>query len=269
MKEISQPQETSTSPSREDFTSSFDENEVDSQVPGSSTSEKVSEQIDENQLEIDEKFQNLPKYEAALRTSKSRYDKLYQTHQNTLKELNDNSKIVDFLVELEEDDTILEAYLRERKPELIQKREFSTVIKEKLNEEFPEFVDSKPSRNDADDDPGGRAWLYFKRLDELYSDLKGKGSNTQTIKEIRAERKRLEAERGAELQKQLNDVQNKMNWNEEMLKRFVEWSNKASILELAKMYKLGLNTLRIDSVSNVPGQEPQKKTLRQQFIESL
>lgn len=271
--EISNQQVSSDDNSRADFLSSFEEKQVSIEDPESSqqSTEQVngSEEIKQLQFEIDDKFKDLPREEATLRTIQSRYDKLYKIHEQMLREKEENSKLVEFLTELEEDDTILEAYLNERKPELISKRDISTIVKEKLTEEFPEFAELRPTRQDADDDPGGRAWLYFRRLDELYADLKGQSGKTKTVKEIREEHKQVKMQQDAEIHRQLQDVQTKMNWEDNALQSFIQWANKASLYDLAKMYKFGLNTMRINSVTTIPGQQPTQKTARQSFLERL
>jgi len=267
METISNQEPTSQEFNREDFMSSLEEEKVLQNEQGSFESEEVIE--NEGQYEIDDKFKDLPENEAILRTYQSRYDKLYKKHEEVLKEAETKSKLVDFVTDLEEDDAILEAYLRERKPELVSKRDISTIVKEKLNEEFPEFVENKPTPQDGYDDPGGRAWLYFKRLDELYGDLKGSSSKSQTIKEIREERNKQKAEKDAELKLQLEDVQKRMKWDESKLQNFVNWANKTNVYELAKIYNLGMNTMKISSVSNLPGDSRKGKTARQSFLEGL
>lgn len=267
---FSKSEEPSTQ-SRSDFMSDLDDDLVSQPIEESPQLDE-SETVEKNQeqkLDIDERFKDLPEHEAILRTAQSRYDKLYSTHEKIVQELEQNSKIVEFVNQLEEDDTILEAYLRERKPDLVQKRDISTIVKEKLTEEFPEFAETKPTRQDADDDPGGRSWLYYRRLDELYTELKGKGADTQTLKELRESRKKQQAEQQAVLEKQLGEVKTRFKWSDQQIEEFVNNVKTFSIMDLARLYRLGLNSMKLPSVNQVSGSQPQSKTARSSFLESL
>lgn len=262
---ISNQQGTLESPSRSDFMSDLESDPVITAEPGSPESEEV--------VEIDERFAdlNISEEEKRFRTLKSKYDKLYTTNEKVLRESELSSKAKEFFNQLESDDELLEAYLNERKPELLSKRDISTIVKEKLNAEFQEFAEKKPSRSDADEDPGGRAWLYYKRLDELYNELKGGNKKAATVKELREQRKlERESQEGA-IVKQIEDLKVRMNLDDNFIDGFNDWRKKVDLEGLMKVYKSALLTQRLPSAAQMSGRTttPNVQGARKTFLETL
>lgn len=244
----------------------------ESQTEGSETrSEGIqSEQQNQQSFEIDEKFKDLPEYEARLRTYQSKYDKLYADHEKALREMEEKNKISSFFDELLQDDEVLEAFLSERKPELIQSKsgieKVELTIKQKMQEEFGDY---KPTRDEAEDDPGGKAWLYFKRLDELYSKLGNQTPNKiKSVKELRAERLEKQKLQEQQIMQQMDEVKRTMNWQDQDLERFKEWANKLNIPMLAKMYNFAVRTMRVPGVTQIQG-SPTQASAREQFLKNL
>jgi len=263
--EFSTETNVSTPQSREDFMSAFDVVEGTNQPVES----PIQEQEEKSLYEVDERFKDLPYGEAALRTLKSKHDKLFSLNEKLAKEQEENSKAMMFLNDLLEDDATLEAFLNERKPELIQKKDFSQTLQEKLNNEFPEFLDYKPSRVDADNNPGGKEWLYFKRLDELYSELKtGGNKHVSTVKELKEQRLKAKAEQDALIEREMLTAQKEMGYSDEDVKSFYKWSQNLKLVDMMKMHRFAAKTNRIPNVGNIPG-SPIQQSARSQFLKTL
>lgn len=236
------------------------------QDQGDQTLDTNSGDIDN--FEIDERFSNLPKAEALIRTLQSRHDKVYSELQNTLRELEQYRQYKNTFDQLLEDDEVFEAFVYSRKPELVKEKDVTEIIKNKLKEEFGDY---KPTREEAEEDPGGKAWLYYKRLDELYDEYKNKKSAPKSIEEIikrKAEEKKKQEEA---LLQEIEKVKKSMNWDDNQLVSFRNWANKLTIHDLAKMYNFALRTMRMNvkSASSLPSSDTSLKGARQSFIEEL
>ena len=251
--------------SREDFMDAFDEPQV---APPDERSTPSTESLKtEKVFEIDEKFKDLPPEEGFKRTVQSRYDKLLEEHTKLKIGYDNRSKYEGFLNELLEDDEVLEAFLTERKPELIQKRDITEQIQEKLKSEFGE--EFKPTRTEADENPGGKDWLYFKRLDELYTELKGGKKGAKTIKELRAERDLSKKREQEQLDTQVQELKTEMNWDDQTVERFYDWSQKLSMKDLGKIFRWAMsNPKRSPSLQSAPG-DPTQPSARANFLSSL
>lgn len=226
------------------------------------------QQVQEPVVEIDERFKNLPHAEAIARSLQSKYDKLYAEHTNTVRDIEQKLKYEQFVTELMEDDQVLEAFLNERKPELVQKKDFTSVIQEKLKTEFGDY---KPTRDEieVDDYLGSKAWLYNKRLDSLYTELTGKtGKTPQTIKELKEERARVKQAEEAKNDLVFDQLKKENNWDDVQVKSFYEWAQKLSPSNLAKMYNFAKRTMRIPSATGIAG-NPQVRSSRNAFIDSI
>jgi hypothetical protein len=220
----------------------------------------------ETKEEIEDRWKDLPEQEGKYRSLKSKYDKLYSYHENVLREAEENSKAKQFVEDLLADDEIFEAFVAERKPELLQKKDITAIIKEKMAQEFQDY---QPSRREAEEDPGGKAWLYYKRLDELYDEQKNKKSTgALSIKELKAKRLEMEKAREMELTNVLTEVKTAMKWDDNQLKQFESWAKKLKPIEIAKMYNFAIKTMRIPSVTNLPGNSSQPSS-RSSFWNSI
>jgi hypothetical protein len=264
--------EESNESSSEDLMSAFDD--LDGSEPQGEGESEAGINLDESgdpwsQFEIDERFKDLPKPEAVKRTYQSKFDKLQSQNEQNLRKVEEASKITTFFDELLEDDEVFEAFVAERKPELISNRNnadaMTARIKKQLEEEFGDY---KPTREEAEEDPGGRAWLYFKKLDKLYDQMEQGSSKVKTLKELRAERAALKKEQEEKVNRQIQEVQQQMKWNDEQLDSFKEWAQKLSIPMLAKMYNFATKTMRIPGAATVPGGAT-RPSAREQFLKGL
>lgn len=252
------------------------------EIPGSGGPNSGNQQNQPFEIEIDEKFKNLPIEEAKARTWQSRFDKTNSELAQYKGQLEQAARYQHFVDDLLENDETLEAFLAERKPELLQnKKDISTVIQDTLKNEFPEFSSKKPSRQEADENPGERAWLYYKRLEELYQQTKGTNAagKTKTLKELNAEREaRKEAERNTTLQ-EITSVKTQMSWDDQTVGTFYKWSQNLKLIDLALVFSYALKNQRngkAPSIGTIPGQgngnpggDPSMSPSRQAFLNSL
>ncbi|NPV12738.1 MAG: hypothetical protein HPY57_13205 [Ignavibacteria bacterium] len=216
--------------------------------------------------EIDPRFANLPKAEALLRTYQSRYDKLYSEHQKIAAEIEEYRQYKQLIDQLLTDDEVLEAFVYKRKPDLVKERDITEIIKAKMREEFGDY---KPTREEAEEDPGGKAWLYYKRLDELYNEYRNKSSKAQSFEEILKRKAEEEARREKIVQEEINKVKQAMRWTDEQLIAFRDWAAKLTPLDLAKIYNYAVRTFRVPQASGISGSTSPSSTPREEFLRSL
>ena len=264
--------EESNKSTSDDLMSAFDD--LDGSEPQGEGESEAGINLDESgdpwsQFEIDERFKDLPKPEAVKRTYQSKFDKLQSQNEQNLRKVEEASKITTFFDELLEDDEVFEAFVAERKPELISNRNnadaMTARIKKQLEEEFGDY---KPTREEAEKDPGGKAWLYFKKLDKLYDQMEQGSSKVKTLKELRAERAALKKEQEEKVNRQIQEVQQQMKWDDQQLDSFKEWAQKLSIPMLAKIYNFATKTMRIPGAATVPGGAT-RPSAREQFLKGL
>ncbi len=224
----------------------------------------------EPDVEIDDRFKDLEPSEAKYRTIQSKYDKLYNQYQNMVKESEENTVYLQVLNDLMEDDLVFEAFVRERKPELIKETNVTELIQKKLREEFG---DVKYTRAEADENPGGRAWLYFKRLDELYSELKGNHPKISRLKEAIEYKRQLKEkeskQRAAELQTEMDKIKKELKWDDNKIVNFTKWINSVKPIELAKIYNFAIRSQKVPSIANANVGNTVTQSLRSKFLQGL
>lgn len=239
------------------------------QVEADSQSD-ITAEAQSQDVEIDEKFKHLDPYEARIRTLQSRHDRVYNEYQKLLKEQEENAKYLEIFNDLLEDDMVFEAFVRERKPELIKDSDVTELIQKRLKEEFG---DVRYTRAEADNEPGGKAWLYFKRLDELYNEYKGNSPKITSLREAirlkREQAERQQKEAAARIQAEMEEVKRQLKWNDQQLIQFSQWANKVKLIDIAKMYNYAIRALKIPSVANVNTGNPITQSLRSKFLNNL
>lgn len=197
----------------------------------------------------------LSEKEIQRRTDQSRYDKLFSEHEKLAKEVEDLREYKIFLSDLSIDNELLESFVNEINPELVQKKDKTDFIKSKLREEFGDY---KPTREEADEEPGGKAWLYFKKLNDLYETSKDIRP-TKKVKEIKEERKAL-------MENQLDKVKRDFGYSDDTLKNFYDWANGLDLSKLASIYNFATKTMRNPNLISVSGKQNQPQTNRDKFL---
>lgn len=176
-------------------------------------------------MDIDPRFANLDPQTAILRTFQSRYDQA-QSELQTLKSQMEKAKMVeDILVQITEDDEALEAFLYQRKPELVKKPDFNSWAKSKLEAEFGEGFEF--DRDRASYDPLHIA--YQKKVEKLYDEYQN--GNQNKVKSLAELTQRRKAEKEAEEQErisQLRSFKENNKLSDEQFKGFVNFLNKAN-----------------------------------------
>lgn len=228
------------------------------------------------QIDIDERFKDLPEAEALARTMQSRYDTLYPKYQEAIQRLNELEPLTEIIDDLMNDDEALYAFLNERKPELIQSKDIGSEIKKILSEEFGSDYRPSLTREQADiEDPGGKDWQYYRRLDELYNELKNGGSRYNKIASLKAYRQKKEAMRQnaeQELKKQMDIAKQQLKMDDTEVKKVTDWAGNLKFQDLVKIYRFLIKfptNKTASQVSQVKGTGVPTSTLRQKFIASL
>ncbi len=216
--------------------------------------------------EIDPRFANLPKAEALLRTYQSRYDKLYNEYQKTINEIENYRKYQNLFEQLLNDDEVFEAFVYQRKPELVKEQDITEIIKAKIQEEFGDY---KPSREEAEEDPGGKAWLYYKRLDELYEEYKNKRSKKYSFEEILKKKAEERLQQEKAIQEEIVKVKEQMKWDDRQLVSFRDWASKLTVLDLAKIYNYAIRNFKVPQASAISSNNVQPTTARDEFLRSF
>lgn len=188
-------------------------------------------------FEIDDRYKNLPEPEGRFRTLKSKYDKLEADHTKLAGEYEFGSKAQLLIDNLVKDENLLRVFINQVKPGLLPKVDLGSSIKETLKTEFGE--DFKPSltRIEAErDDPGGKDWLYYRRLDELASKLSGNpGTEATSVKEYL---EKVASMKESEKQKYLahiEEVKKEFNATDEEIKGTLAWGEKLQLRDLLKL----------------------------------
>jgi len=219
---------------------------------------------------IDDRYKDLPPAEGALRTIQSDRDSIFTKNKSMEAQMTENSKALEVLDNLLTDDEYLETFVKERRPDLIQEADRSQVIKEKLNNEFPEFSEEKPVRDDADRDPGGKAWMYYRRLDELWNETGKEGKKYGSLKELQEQRGLKVQEAQAEAEREVDLAKESMKYDDQQVGVFKTWAEKLSVLDLMKIHKAVLTGqgTRSTSLSSAQGAAT-NPTARQEFLKRL
>ena len=201
-------------------------------------------------------------WEKRYRELQSKYDKLYHTNEEVVTDYQEALKAKEFLAALMEDEEVFEAFVYEKKPELINKKDLQTELKERLSNEFGEY---HPSRDDADP----QALLYFKRFDELYNELSHKKQPPKTLKELeelRANERKMQEE---QIQKEVERAKEVMKWDDNTVKNFHNWAKNLKVVDMMKMYNFALKTQRVPNLSSMPGSPKPPTTARESFLKGL
>lgn len=187
---------------------------VDAQVPN------VGQPVD-----IDPRYANLNPQEAMLRTFQSRYDQAQADLQKYKAEADKVKLIEDILVSLNEDDEALEAFLYQRKPELVKKPDFNSWAQNKLRAEFGEEFEFDKDR--ASYDPSHIA--YQKRVEQLYTEYQqGNQSKVKSLAELRQKREEEKQAQNEALRNEYLKLQETHKLSNEQMKGFVNFISKAN-----------------------------------------
>lgn len=204
----------------------------------------------------------------AYRKLQSEKDKAFAEYQKLQEQFEKVNPHLTFFYEMLEDDQTLEAFLAERKPELVQQKNIDQLVEESLKKEFGEF--------DPSADPNSwRSKLYYKRAEEIFENLSSKKS-VSSVKQLKEERAKKMAEQKAleEAQriKAQTEVMQSMKWSDPEYNRFVNWAQSLHPVHLAKLYKFVMNrnpNTRLPDLANQQGFSAPAKTDVQKELDRI
>lgn len=249
------------------------------ETPGEPTANGSSDTKSPNEgditVEIDDRFKHLPEAEAVARSIQSRYDKLYNDYQPLVAQMEEYKPLIEILDDLLDDDDAFYAFVNERKPELIQQKDIGVELKKQLTKEFGEGFKPSLTREQADiEDPGGKDWRYYRKLDDLYSELKQGSAYTKTAS-LKAYRQKKEALAKAEeerFQQQVEKAKVDLKMTDEEVERVSKWGQSLDFAKLTKLLRFVSKfptTKAAAQISKSTGSGAPSSTARQQFLDSI
>lgn len=249
------------------------------ETPGEPTANGSSDTKSPNEgditVEIDDRFKHLPEAEAVARSIQSRYDKLYNDYQPLVAQMEEYKPLIEILDDLLDNDDAFYAFVNERKPELIQQKDIGVELKKQLTKEFGEGFKPSLTREQADiEDPGGKDWRYYRKLDDLYSELKQGSAYTKTAS-LKAYRQKKEALAKAEeerFQQQVEKAKVDLKMTDEEVERVSKWGQSLDFAKLTKLLRFVSKfptTKAAAQISKSTGSGTPSSTARQQFLDSI
>jgi len=210
------------------------------QIVQSENPPEVQSQDDELKIEINPKYAHLPEEQAVFRTLQSERDSFRTKLEKEVQSKAELEQVAEIFETLYNDDSALEAFLAERKPELVSKRDYSSMIKSALAKEFGEDFKPTLTREEAErDDPGGQDALYYLRLDEIRrSIIKPQGETPKSLKEWREKQKQKAEVESQKVLAEIRDVQKKFNISDAEVEATLEMGRKMNFESLYKTRKL-------------------------------
>jgi len=267
----------SSSKEREDFMSSFDNEGVETST-NKGNAQKNNQTTDSDMFDVFNVEEEAPKpntqkqnqgsidWETNFKEMQSKFDKLQAQNELNVHDLNEATSSREFLSQLMEDDEVFDSFVHERKPDLFKKQNISEILQNKLTEEFGDY---KPTRQEADENPGGQAWLYFKRLDDLYAHT-SQSKTPKALAELKAERKLAKETQAQKTKAEIIKLKKTMNWDDDNIANFQKWANDLSLDNLAKMFNFAVRTQRkMPNVTNASGTSSGQGSLRKEWLDNL
>lgn len=178
------------------------------------------------------------------------------------------SGAAEFVNQLYEDPEVFNALVAEINPELVKPSTPEDFIRKNLQKEFGE--DFVPDENE-ENVRGSRTWLYNKRADDLYGEaLKHSSAVPETVKSLRQKRAAAAKEMQAKAQQEKQAILSNLKWNDDQYNGFLNWANKVSTLDFAKIYQYAQNKksggMKAPNLANVPGGSPKNTSAYMQEL---
>lgn len=226
-----------------------------------------------NQVEIDERFKELPIEEARLRTLQSQRDSTEARYNKLMKEYEEKDKISGLLDQMIEDEGLLYAFIREVKPDLVKPLDLGTQLKEQLQKEFGSDFKPAMSRDEAErEDPFGKDAKYYMRVDALKQKLLNEGGQENlTIKQYLAKKKQVQETENAKYEMEREQVRQQFKMSDPEVKAVSDWALKLKFADLVKVHRF-LSKFPGKSnpnLNNVPGSQPGVLSERDRFLKTV
>lgn len=229
-----------------------------------------TEQPQEEEFEVDERFKELPTEEARLRTLQSQRDSSKSAYDKLMKDYDERDQVAGLLDQMIEDEGLLMAFVSEIKPDLIKQRDIASELKGQLQQEFGEDFKPQLSRDEAErDDPFGQDSKYYMKLDELKQKLKG-GDNPQatTVKEYLKKKSELAKADDEKYAQERETVKNQFKMSDVELKSVSDWARGLGFADLVKVHRfLRKFPTRNPNLTSVPGDAQGVKSAREKFLD--
>ncbi len=205
--------------------------------------DETQEQVGEangilQEIEIDERFAGLDPQEAKYRTYQSRYDKIladYNKLQSQFTSVEEKARLIDEMIQ---NPDMLVAFVNEVNPNLVKKPDSSLYVKERIKEEFGEGYKPTLTRDQSEiEDPGGKDWRYYKRLDQLFAEQNKSVNKATTVKEYKEQLARMEEQKRLQSQAELEQVKKSYNMPDEEVEAMTKFWNNMNLDQAVKLYR--------------------------------
>lgn len=247
--------------------------QVQAPVENSQDSSVHTNNGESNQIEIDERFKELPREEATIRTLQSQKDRIAAEHSKLMKEYEEKSKISGLFDQMIEDEGLLYAFIRQVKPDLVKPIDLGTQLKEQLQKEFGSDFKPEMTRDEAErEDPFGKDAKYYMRVDALKQKLLNEGGQENvTIKEYLAKKRQAQEAENAKYEMEREQVKTELKMQDAEVKAVSDWALKLGFKDLVKVHRF-LSKFPGKSNPNLneaTGSNPGTLSEREKFIRNV
>jgi len=245
--------------------------QVEAPANGSQDS-NVHTNIDElAQLEIDERFKELPREQAIIRTLQSQKDKTRADYDKLSKQFEEKDRIAGLVDQMVDDEGLLLAFVRQLKPDLVKPLDLGTQLKEQLQKEFGEDFKPTLTRDEAErDDPFGKDARYYMKVDALKAKLlQDGGQENLTIKEYLAKKKQLQETENAKYEMEREQIKQQYKMSDLEVKAVSDWALKLKFKDLVEVHRFIRKFPGNPNVNSAPGSAPGIKSDREKFLKDV
>ncbi|WP_448506630.1 hypothetical protein [Immundisolibacter sp.] len=224
-----------------------------------------------SQIEIDERFKELPKEQAIIRTLQSQKDKYFSDYNKLAKDFEEKDKIAGLFDQMIDDEGLLYAFIREIKPDLVKPLDLGTQLKEQLQKEFGEDFKPTLTRDEAErDDPFGKDARYYMKVDALKAKLLQEGGQENvTIKEYLAKKRQLQEAEDAKYEMEREQVKQQYKMSDLEVKAVSDWAMKLKFKDLVEVHRFLRKFPGNPNINQAPGSAPGIKSAREEFLKQI
>jgi hypothetical protein len=226
-----------------------------------------------NNVEVDPDFQGLPAAEAIARTMQRKHDKLFTEHQKIVQEYEKSAIFKEILNDLYESDDAFNAFISERKPELLQQRDIGESVKKRLAEKFGEGYEPEMTREEAErKGVGSKDWQFYRMQDTLWQELSKENSygKFKTLKEYRESLVNKRKEEDGNIQLEIDEAKRKLQASDAEVDYARKWASNLKFQDILVVTRILRKLQKAPVIGNVPGSQPnQISPSRKDFLDSI
>lgn len=220
-------------------------------------------------VEIDERYKEFDPKEALARTLKSKFDKKSNDFDKLMGDFNKVSERANLLNQLFTDEGLFYALVNQVKPDLVKNVDYGIQIKEELKKEFGEGYKPSLTRQEAErDDPGGKDWKYYKRLDDLSNKFGNSSGHSKNLKEYLDSRRAEEELEEQKMQQSLSTLKTELKMSDEEAKAIISWGEALQLKDLVKIHRFLRRFSSAPGITNIPG-DTVTKSKKDEYLESI